>query len=263
MEQRLDQHSFAAACVHRTGYTGQRKIIRGGQFLYQATDRKGLLDVYLRFQVSRPLDHCLQPPAEPSGRIRSEAEILCNQFRRSATVAPLQPHPSRLHGGYYRRLRECLYDNVKFEQNVGAKAGRLLRRIAHNPLCSNYLVSQNLPEREILHFPARCRVPEPPLRGYFSDSLLISRTRKLPLALYGRMARWGGGAVAGPDRIGQNTAFAYDFAAALLGHVRQRVYPRHQQSAGAENPLRRKQSRQAKHLRRGVGIVQFAHRQAR
>ena len=73
---------------------------------------KGLLDVYLRLQVSRPLDHCLQPPDEPFGRVRGEAEILCDQFRRPATLAPLQPHSPRLHGRHYRRIRERLYDHA-------------------------------------------------------------------------------------------------------------------------------------------------------
>ena len=118
----------------------------GGEFSetdYSNMARRRLLS--LHFQVPRPFDHCLQPPAEPLGRVRGKAEILCNQFRRSASFAPLQPHTSRLYGGHYGRLRERVHNPIKFEQDVGTKAGRLLRRIAHNPLCSNHLVSQVRP----------------------------------------------------------------------------------------------------------------------
>ncbi len=41
---------------------------------------------------------------------------------------------------------------------------------------SYYLVSQNLSEREVLHVSPCHRVPEPPLRGYFSDTDLLSRS---------------------------------------------------------------------------------------
>ena len=83
-------------------------------------------------------------------------------------------------------------------------------------------------------FPHAVEFTEPSVRGYFSDSILLPRTRKLPFAVHGRMARRSCRAASGADRIGENSALAHDFAAALLGHVRQRVYARHQQPAGAE-----------------------------
>ena len=89
------------------------------------------------------------------------------------------------------------------------------------------MVFENLSERQVLHVPPCHRVPEPPLRGYFPYSDLLSRTGKLPLAIHGRMARRGCGAVDGADSIGENTAFKDDFPAALLGEVGQRVHSGH------------------------------------
>ena len=82
------------------------------------------------------------------------------------------------------------------------------------------------------------RVSEPPLRGYISDTDLLSGAGELPFAVHGCVAWRGCGAAHGSDSVGKNPAFEDDFTAALLGDVRQRVYAGHQQSRRAENPLR-------------------------
>ncbi len=56
--QRLDQHSFAPTCLHRIGHAGQRQVLRSGQFLHQAADRKRAtrcISTTSSFQTSRPL----------------------------------------------------------------------------------------------------------------------------------------------------------------------------------------------------------------
>ena len=98
-------------------------------------------------------------------------------------------------------------------------------------------------------------LPEPPLRGYFPDSDLLSRTGELSLAIHGRVARRGCGAVNGADCFGENSAVTHDFPAALLGNVGQRVHAGHQQSRRTENSLRGQQSRPTEHIRGGSRSV--------
>mgnify|MGYP001530178572 FL=1 len=144
---------------------------------------------------------------------------------------------------------------------MGAKAGRLLRGVSYHSVCQHYLVSQNLSEREVLHFSSCHRVSEPPLRGYISDTDLLPGAGELPFTIHGRLARRGCGAAHGADSVGENSAFKDDFTAALLGDVGQRVYAGHQQSRRAENPMRGQQSRPPEHLRGGTRIVQLPHRE--
>ena len=117
------------------------------------------------------------------------------------------------------------------------------------------MVSENLSEREVLHVPPCHRIPEPPLRGYFSDTDLLPGIGELSLTVHGRMARRGCGAVDGADRFGENPAVTHDFPAALLGDVGQRVHAGHQQSRRAENPLCGQQSGPSEHLRGGSRSV--------
>ena len=145
---------------------------------------------------------------------------------------------------------------------MGAEAGRLLCGIAYHSVCSYHLVSQNFSKRQVLYVPSCHRVPEPPLRGYFSDTDLLPGTGKLPLTVYGCVARWSSRAAHGADRFGKNSTVEDDFPAALLGHVRQRIYAGHQQSRRAENPLCRQQSRPSEHLRGGSRTVQLPYREA-
>ena len=72
----------------------------------------------------------------------------------------------------------------------------------------------------------------------------------------------GGGAVAGADCQCQDTAFPHDLPGSLLGDDGGRFHPRHQQSRRAESAGSRQQSRQAGHLRGGVGTVQLPYREA-
>ena len=73
------------------------------------------------------------------------------------------------------------------------------------------------------------------------------------------MDAWLGGAqdqLQGTDRLGQDSAFAHDFAATLLGHVGRRVHPRHKQSRRSESTGRGQQSRPSEHLRCGARPLQ-------
>ena len=80
-------------------------------------------------------------------------------------------------------------------------------------------------------------------------------TGELSLAIHGRVARRGCGAVDGADSIGENSAVTDDFPAALLGDVGQRVHAGHQQSRRTENSLRGQQSRPTEHIRGGSRSV--------
>ena len=94
---------------------------------------------------------------------------------------------------------------------MGAKAGRLLRGVTYHSVCQYYLVSQNLSEREVLHVSPCYRVSEPPLRGYISDTDLLSGAGELPFAVHGCVAWRGCGAAHGSDSVGKNPAFEDDF----------------------------------------------------
>ena len=48
-----------------------------------------------------------------------------------------------------------------------------------------HILSQNLSEREVLHVSPCYRVSEPPLRGYISDTDLLSGAGELPFAVHG------------------------------------------------------------------------------
>ena len=80
VEQRLDQCRESFPCLHRTGNARFGKVFCSGKFLYQAADRERLCRLYLRFQVSRPLHHCLQSPAQPFGGVQSAAEVYVINF---------------------------------------------------------------------------------------------------------------------------------------------------------------------------------------
>lgn len=82
---------------------------------------------------------------------------------------------------------------------------------------------------------------------------LLSRTGKLPVALYGCVERRGAGPVAGADRFGQDTPLAHDLPAALLGDDGQRLYAGHQQPRRSEDSVRGQQSRPAEHLLGSAG----------
>ena len=142
------------------------------------------------------------------------------------------------------------------------EAGRLLRRFADYPAGSDHLVPEDLRRRPLLHLSARCGVSEPALREDLPGADLLSRTRKLPLALHGRLAGQCAGPVAGADRLGKDSPLADDLAAAILGDDGQRLLARHQQSGLSQNPLRGKQSRPAEYLFGSPGPLQFAHRAA-
>ena len=113
------------------------------------------------------------------------------------------------------------------------QAGRLLRGIAYHSVSQYYMVSQNLQERQVLHFPPCHRVPEPQVRRHFSHPHLVPGAGELPFSLHGRMGILSGGAVAGADSQCQDTAFPHDFPGALLGDDGGRFHPRHQQSRRA------------------------------
>ena len=89
----------------------------------------------------------------------------------------------------------------------------------HYPFRGRDLVPAHLRQRAVLYLPARHRVPEQAVRGYFPDSDILPGTRKLPQPLYGCLARRRSRPAPGPDSIGQNSAFPHDFAPAILGHV--------------------------------------------
>ena len=88
-------------------------------------------------------------------------------------------------------------------------------------------------------FPHAIRVSEPPLRGYISDTDLLSGAGELPFdrswmrGLEGLRKQ-----LMGQIASAKIPLYEDDFTAALLGDVRQRVYAGHQQSRRAENPLR-------------------------
>ena len=67
------------------------------------------------------------------------------------------------------------------------------------------------------NLPARYRTAEQALCRPVHDPHRASLARKLPFALHGCMERRSAGPVAGPDRLGQDTALAHDLAPALLG----------------------------------------------
>ena len=98
-------------------------------------------------------------------------------------------------------------------------------------------------------------------RVSYSDQL--SRTGELPFPVHGRMAGRSDRTAHRADSLGEDSALTHDFPAALLGHVRQRVHARHQQSRRTENPLREQQSRPPEHLWGGIETVQLAHRKTR
>ena len=80
----------------------------------------------------------------------------------------------------------------------------------------------NLPQqcgkgREILYLPARHRISEQALCGYFHDSDLLSRFGKLSEPVYGCLARGRAGPAPRPDRERENPAFEDDFPATILG----------------------------------------------
>ena len=123
VEQRLDQCRESFPCLHRTGNARFGKVFCSGKFLYQAADRERLCRLYLRFQVSRPLHHCLQSPAQPFGGVQSAAEVLCHQLRRSLTQPPLQSHQPEILGGHIRRLRIGLHHTPESEQDLDSETG--------------------------------------------------------------------------------------------------------------------------------------------
>ena len=102
-------------------------------------------------------------------------------------------------------------------------------------------------------FPQRHRIVVQTLRGHLHDPDLLSRTGKLPVALYGCVERRGAGPVAGADRFGQDTPLAHDLPAALLGDDGQRLYAGHQQPRRSEDSVRGQQSRPAEHLLGSAG----------
>ena len=110
-------------------------------------------------------------------------------------------------------------------------------------ICCNYLVFTHLQKRKVLHLPPCGRVPEQALRADFPHHVLLSRTGELPQPFPRRMARRGCRPAHGADCFGQDTALAHDFPGALLGDVRRRVLPRHQQPRRAEGALHRQQPR--------------------
>ena len=65
------------------------------------------------------------------------------------------------------------------------------------------------------------RAAQPPLRGRVSHSDQLPRTGKLPFPVHGRMAGRSDGTARRTDSLGEDSALAHDFPAALLGHVRQ------------------------------------------
>ena len=91
--------------------------------------------------------------------------------RRSHRCNPIHP---RFHERHIGCLRIGLYDYAQPEQDVGAEAGRFLRGVANRTLCRYHLVSPHFRGREILYLSARHRVSLPQVRGYFSDTHLIS-----------------------------------------------------------------------------------------
>ena len=139
----------------------------------------------------------------------------------------------------------------------------LFAAIIWYPLRGDYLVPQNLSGREILHLPARRRVPEQAVRGHFPDTDKLSGTGELPFPVHGCLARRCRRAASGADSLSQDSAFEDDFPAALLGDERQRVHARHQQPERTENTLCREQPRQAEHIRGRPRSVQFPYREAR
>ena len=62
---------------------------------------------------------------------------------------------TRISWRHHRCLRKCLYHFIKFEQNLGAKARRLLRGESDYTFCQYYLVFTDLSGWKVLHLPTR------------------------------------------------------------------------------------------------------------
>ena len=113
---------------------------------------------------------------------------------------------------------------AQFEQDLGAKTGRLLCGKSDYSVRCNYLVLTDLSRREVLHFSPCHRTVEPPLRGRVSYFDQLPGIGELSFPVHGRLAGRRDGTACRTDSLGEDTALAHDFAPALLGHVRQRVY---------------------------------------
>ena len=97
----------------------------------------------------------------------------------------------------------------------------LNRTFSDYPVRRRDMVPPYLSGREILHLSPCHRAAQPPLRGPVPDSHQLSRTGELPFPVHGRLAGRGDGTARRSDSLGEDSALAHDFPAALLGHVRQ------------------------------------------
>ena len=66
MESGVDQCRKPVSGNNSPGNSRFGKILCRSQSIHQTADRKGILDVHLRFQVPGPFGNRLQPPAKPS-----------------------------------------------------------------------------------------------------------------------------------------------------------------------------------------------------
>ena len=80
---------------------------------------------------------------------------------------------------------------------------------------------KDLQRRQVLYLSPCHRAAQPPLRGRVSHADQLPRTGKLPFPVHGRMAGRSDGTARRTDSLGEDSALAHDFPAALLGHVRQ------------------------------------------
>ena len=91
---------FRASIVLGTPGSGKSYAVVNN-FIKQQIE-KGFSQYIYDFKYHRPIYYCLQPFAEPPGRLQGKAEVLCDQLRRPATLSsvaiPLHPD---FHGRYY------------------------------------------------------------------------------------------------------------------------------------------------------------------
>ena len=216
----MDQRRESLPGEYRFRNARLGKILCPHQQLHQAGHRKGICALRLRLQVRRPVGYRLQPSAQESQGLRSDAaEILCHKFRRPAPFVPMQSARAESHVRHHRRIRGQLCHHAQSQPFVDTEAGRFLRRIADRAARGDHLVPEDLRRRKILYLSPCHRTAEQTLRGVIHRIDGSRGVGELSFALRGCMERWSRRAADGADRLGEDSPLAYDLTAALLGHV--------------------------------------------